>query len=349
MTGRHWWLLAPRCPDRRRRRGVPRSHVPFARRDPRGQLDRGVESSASDQVVAAEPFAHVSERVVAREDRRGRPRGAEGLVAGNRAASPRCPGRPGGLPRRLTGFPDAIEAVFPEACVKTCIVHQIRARMRYVIYQDRKRVAADLKPVYRAINAEAAAQALETFDDRWGEKYSMIAESCGARWEHIIPFLSLPADLRRAVHRQHHREPQSPETRGHLPTHRPPPTHLPRHPAIRTQRAQGVPLDRRAPRSQDPLRRPTPRLARQQSPRPHTQNVGHPPRAPRSACPLSAPGRSGGQSTARPHSPRAPVPERTEPTTRPGQTSDSGAHSHAGTPTLGDVTSHPEMRTDREV
>jgi putative transposase len=62
----------------------------------------------------------------------------------------------------LTGFPEAIEAIFPQAWVQTCIVHQIRSSMRFVAYQDRKRVAAELKPVYRAINADAAAHALKT-------------------------------------------------------------------------------------------------------------------------------------------------------------------------------------------
>ena len=123
----------------------------------------------------------------------------------------------------LTGFPEAIEAVFPHAWVQTCIVHQIRASMRYVTYQDRKRVAADLKPVYRAVNADAAAQALEAFDNTWGEKYPMIAESWRARWEHIIPFLSLPADLRRAVYTTNSIENlnrqirKSIKTRGHFP------------------------------------------------------------------------------------------------------------------------------------
>jgi putative transposase len=123
----------------------------------------------------------------------------------------------------LTGFPEAIEAVFPQAWVQTCIVHQIRASMRYVTYQDRKRVAADLKPVYRAVNAEAAADALEAFDDTWGQKYPMIAESWRARWEHIIPFLSLPADLRRAVYTTNSIENlnrqirKSIKTRGHFP------------------------------------------------------------------------------------------------------------------------------------
>src|SRR5215207_5037846 len=64
----------------------------------------------------------------------------------------------------LAGFPEAIEAVFPQAWVQTCIVHQIRNSMRYVAWKDRKRVAADLKPIYKAVNADAAQQALEQFD-----------------------------------------------------------------------------------------------------------------------------------------------------------------------------------------
>src|SRR3954468_9558769 len=100
----------------------------------------------------------------------------------------------------LAGFPEAIEAIFPQAWVQTCIVHQIRNSMRYVADKDRKAVARDLKPIYRAINADAAADALTVFDDTGGAKYPMIAESWQARWQHIVPFLSLPADLRRAVY-----------------------------------------------------------------------------------------------------------------------------------------------------
>jgi putative transposase len=123
----------------------------------------------------------------------------------------------------LTGFPEAIEAVFPQTWVQTCIVHQIRNSMRYVTYQDRKRVAADLKPVYRAVNADDAAAALEAFDETWGEKYPMIAASWRERWEHIVPFLSLPPDLRRAVYTTNSIENlnrqirKSIKTRGHFP------------------------------------------------------------------------------------------------------------------------------------
>src|SRR4051812_1544786 len=123
----------------------------------------------------------------------------------------------------LTGFPEAIEAVFPRAWVQTCIVHQIRASMRFVTYQDRKKVAADLRPVYRAVNAEAAGDALAVFDEKWGQKYPMIAASWRARWEHIVPFLSLPADLRRAVYTTNSIENlnrqirKTIKTRGHFP------------------------------------------------------------------------------------------------------------------------------------
>src|SRR3954470_7147311 len=123
----------------------------------------------------------------------------------------------------LTGFPEAIEAVFPQAWVQTCIVHQIRASMRFVTYQDRKKVAADLKPVYRAVNADAAETALHAFEEKWGQRYPMIAASWRARWEHIVPFLSLPADLRRAVYTTNSIENlnrqirKTIKTRGHFP------------------------------------------------------------------------------------------------------------------------------------
>jgi putative transposase len=123
----------------------------------------------------------------------------------------------------LAGFPEAIEAVFPQAWVQTCIVHQIRSSMRYVADRDRKKVAADLKPIYRAPNIEAAEQALAAFDETWGERYPMIADSWRARWQHITPFLALPADLRRAVYTTNSIENlnrqirKTIKTRGHFP------------------------------------------------------------------------------------------------------------------------------------
>jgi putative transposase len=90
----------------------------------------------------------------------------------------------------LEGFPEAIEAVFPQAWVQTCIVHQIRAGMRYVSYKDRKTVAAALRPIYTAANADDAWLALQRFDEQWGAKYPMIAACWRERWEHIS--LDLP-------------------------------------------------------------------------------------------------------------------------------------------------------------
>lgn len=123
----------------------------------------------------------------------------------------------------LTGFPEAIEAVFPQAWVQTCIVHQIRNSLRYVTWQDRKRLVIDLKPIYQAVNEQAAKQALDAFDEKWGAKYPMIAASWRDRWEYIIPFLSLPADLRRAVYTTNSIENlnrqirKAIKTRGHFP------------------------------------------------------------------------------------------------------------------------------------
>jgi putative transposase len=123
----------------------------------------------------------------------------------------------------LTGFPEAIEAVFPQTWVQTCIVHQIRGSLRYVPYKHKRKVAADLKPVYRAVNADAAAEALQAFDDTWGERYPMIADAWRRDWEHITPFLALPDELRRVVYTtntieaMHRQIRKAIKTRGHFP------------------------------------------------------------------------------------------------------------------------------------
>jgi putative transposase len=72
----------------------------------------------------------------------------------------------------LTGFPEAIEATFQNTVVQTCVVHLIRASMRYVSYKDRKAVAAALRPIYTAATESAAAQELDIFEgSNWGKKY----------------------------------------------------------------------------------------------------------------------------------------------------------------------------------
>ncbi|HEX2160244.1 MAG TPA: IS256 family transposase [Thermoleophilaceae bacterium] len=123
----------------------------------------------------------------------------------------------------LKGFPEAIEATFPQAWVQTCIVHRIRASLRYVNYRDQRKVAAALRPIYTAPNADAALEELERFDDEWGERYPATVQAWRAAWEHVIPFLALPDELRKAVYttntieRLHRQIRKAIKTRGHFP------------------------------------------------------------------------------------------------------------------------------------
>jgi putative transposase len=100
----------------------------------------------------------------------------------------------------LKGFPEAIEHVFPEATVQTCIVHMIRNSLRFVSYKDRKVVAKDLKPIYTAANREAAEAALTAFETKWGRRYEMISSSWRTNWERVVPFLDFPPEIRRVVY-----------------------------------------------------------------------------------------------------------------------------------------------------
>lgn len=99
----------------------------------------------------------------------------------------------------LKGFPQAIETVFPQAQVQTCIVHLIRASLNYASWKERKALAADLKPVYRAVNAEAAAVALKEFRVRW-PKHQVVADVWERNWERVIPFFQFPEEIRRVIY-----------------------------------------------------------------------------------------------------------------------------------------------------
>jgi putative transposase len=100
----------------------------------------------------------------------------------------------------LSGFPEAIEAVYPKTWIQTCLVHQVRSSMRFVPYKDRRAVAGDLKKIYTAIDREHAETMLENFAERWDLKYPMISASWIENWERIVPFLAFPPDLRRVVY-----------------------------------------------------------------------------------------------------------------------------------------------------
>jgi transposase-like protein len=101
----------------------------------------------------------------------------------------------------LTGLPDAIEATWPLATVQTCTVHLIRASMRFVGYQDRKAVAAALKPIYTAPDEKAAAFELDAFaDSTWGKKYPHTVATWRTAWTRFVPFLQFPPELRRVIY-----------------------------------------------------------------------------------------------------------------------------------------------------
>jgi putative transposase len=100
----------------------------------------------------------------------------------------------------LKGFPEAIEAIFPNTVVQTCIVHLIRNSLKYVPRREREQVARDLKPIYTALDADAAQQALETFDEKWGARFPVITQAWLNAWEHVTPFLSFPEEVRRVIY-----------------------------------------------------------------------------------------------------------------------------------------------------
>lgn len=101
----------------------------------------------------------------------------------------------------LTGFPEAIEATWPMACVQTCVVHLIRSSMRFVSYKDRKALAKELKTIYTAANEDAAQAALEAFaHGQWGRKYPAAVDVWRRAWERFIPFLAFGPATRRAIY-----------------------------------------------------------------------------------------------------------------------------------------------------
>lgn len=100
----------------------------------------------------------------------------------------------------LTGFPEAIKAVFPKTEVQLCIVHMVRNSLSYVSWKDRKKVAADLRKVYTSPSEDSAMAALEGFERIWGGTYPMVARSWRVRWNDVITFLKFPEFIRKIVY-----------------------------------------------------------------------------------------------------------------------------------------------------
>lgn len=100
----------------------------------------------------------------------------------------------------LTGFPEAIEALFPKTTVQLCIVHMVRNSLSYVSYKDRKAVAADLRLVYTASTETEAEGHLVAFAEKWDKQYPTISKSWLTHWKRIIPFFAFPAEIRKAIY-----------------------------------------------------------------------------------------------------------------------------------------------------
>jgi transposase-like protein len=100
----------------------------------------------------------------------------------------------------LSGFPDAVRAVYPATRVQLCIVHMVRNSTKFVSYKDLKKVCADLKAVYSAATEEAGRDALEEFGKTWNTKYPMIYQSWDIHWDDLSEFFKYPPEIRKAIY-----------------------------------------------------------------------------------------------------------------------------------------------------
>ena len=100
----------------------------------------------------------------------------------------------------LTGFSQAIEAVFPRTDVQNCIIHQLRNSSKYVSYKDLKALMADLKKVYTAVDEESALNALDEFAAAWDSKYPKISKSWRENWANLSTYFKFPPELRKLIY-----------------------------------------------------------------------------------------------------------------------------------------------------
>jgi transposase-like protein len=100
----------------------------------------------------------------------------------------------------LTGFPEAVRAVYPNTRVQLCVVHMVRNSTKFVSYKDLKKVCADLRKIYSANTEEAGRDALEDFGKIWNDKYPMIYKSWECHWDDLSEFFKYPPEIRRAIY-----------------------------------------------------------------------------------------------------------------------------------------------------
>ena len=100
----------------------------------------------------------------------------------------------------LTGFPEAINTVYPLTKIQLCIVHMVRNSLKFVSWKDRKVVAADLKKIYSSLTVEEAEQELTAFAEMWDGKYPSISQSWSRHWPNLITLFDYPDDIRKAIY-----------------------------------------------------------------------------------------------------------------------------------------------------
>ena len=125
----------------------------------------------------------------------------------------------------LKGMPEALGAVFPATTLQTCIVHLIRGSLDFASWKDRKALAAAIKPIYTAVNAEAAEAELHAFEaGPWGQKFPTVASAWRRAWDKVIPFFAFPPEVRRVIYTTNAIESVNArlrkiiKTRGHFPS-----------------------------------------------------------------------------------------------------------------------------------
>ncbi|MGH3025814.1 MAG: IS256 family transposase [Gaiellaceae bacterium] len=125
----------------------------------------------------------------------------------------------------LSGFPEAIDAVFPQAVNQTCVVHLVRQSLRYLSWKERKSCASELRRIYTAPDADAARQVLDELTKAWADSKTKTAALAvwERAWDRFIPFLAFPQEIRRvvyttnAVESLHMQIRKTIKTRGHFP------------------------------------------------------------------------------------------------------------------------------------
>lgn len=100
----------------------------------------------------------------------------------------------------LKGFPEAINAAYPDAKIQLCIVHMVRNSLKFVPWKDYKEVTADLKRIYQSVSEEEASLELDRFSEKWGGKYPQISKSWRTHWPNLITLFDYPQDIRKVIY-----------------------------------------------------------------------------------------------------------------------------------------------------